>query len=85
MEAFEKITFDEVVKNVPPKPAKDVLELLSCLCRPIQIAARVRRQDVPEQLQSKDNGAGGQPDIRQSDSAAHNDVKKRGAEGTVTY
>lgn len=31
MEAFEKITFDEVVKNVPPKPAKDVLELLSCL------------------------------------------------------
>lgn len=31
MEAFEKISFDEVVKNVPPKPAKDVLELLSCL------------------------------------------------------
>lgn len=31
MEAFEKITFDEVVKNVSPKPAKDVLELLSCL------------------------------------------------------
>lgn len=31
MEAFEKISFDEVVKNAPPKPAKDVLELLSYL------------------------------------------------------
>jgi hypothetical protein len=31
MEEFEKISFDEVVKNAPSKPAKDVLELLSYL------------------------------------------------------
>ncbi len=41
MEAFEKITFDEVVKNAPPKLTKDLLELLSYL--PIEHLAELEQ------------------------------------------